>query len=427
METWTSWNKRISHPYAALHRPADEAALAAAVAGARSVRCLGTGRSSADICAGTDALLDLSGLAGGIEIDRAAGTASAPAGAMLSELLVRLQAEGLGIAALPDIDCVSLGGAVATGTHGTGPRALSLSDYLCACRLVAADGSVLELDEGDPRFDAVRVSLGLLGVMSRLSFRVEPIRPLAVTERPCRDAEWLERWPEWLAGHDFLRLLWLPHTGWATLITGDHYDGEPPFAPLAAPAFHARRRAYSARFYAACGRFPGLTPAANRLLRRLFFGATVRKTGSLYDATVTKSRGNTLELAEWTIPFAGFSDCFAELRRRLGRDGNYGHIPMDVRFLRPSRAWLGNSYGADTVTVGCVSRTPELADRHRLFAAMERIFLDHGGRPHWAKRFAAGPAELRRLYPRWDDFAALRRAMDPTGKFLNAWLAERFA
>jgi L-gulonolactone oxidase len=300
------------------------------------------------------------------------------------------------------------------------------------CTLVTADGGLLELRPGDPAvaatIDAARVSIGLLGVFASLSFRIEPLFNLAVEERPARDAEWLENWPQWLEETDFLRLLWLPHTGRGFLIKGWHYEGEPPFAAQAAPGWHRHRRAASAKLYGATLRAPALTPLANRLLASGFFSSTVRRLGSLYDTTVTKSRGNPLELAEWTVPFAAFNACFAEFKSQLGRRGSgaWAHIPMDVRFIRSSGAWLANSHGADTVTVGCVSRTPENADSWEAFRLIERIFLDHGGRPHWAKRFAAGAPTLEKLYPRWNEFLALRRRLDPTGKFLNPWLAERF-
>ena len=426
---WISWNGRIKHSYRQLYQPRNEAELAAIVAGSPSIRVVGTGRSSADICAGTTDLIDFTRYSTEIRIDLETMTVTASPGVMLADLIQALARQGFCLATLPDIDCISLGGAIATGTHGTGQAGLSLSDYLCAARLVLPDGTIRSLDQSsrDLPLDAVRVSLGVLGVFSELTLRIEPLFQLAVTERPCRDQEWLAAWPDLLDRHDFLRLLWLPHTGWATLITGDKFSGQAPFQPKAAPQFHEHRRAVSSLLYAGCARLPGLTPLANKLLKSLFFSATVRKTGSLYDATVTKSRGSTLELAEWTIPFSRFSACFTALRGAMARGDAYGHIPMDIRFIRKSSGWLANSHEADTVTVGCVSRTPRQADRHRIFAVIEAIFLEHGGRPHWAKRFTADATSLDRLYPRLPEFRNLRRGIDPHGKFLNAWLASRFA
>lgn len=414
-----------------MHYPHNEADLQTLIAQSPNIRAIGTGRSSADICAGPAELISLDHMphsSRDIKIDHAAMTVDAPAGILLSTLMVELETRGWTLAALPDIDCISLGGAIATGTHGTGREALSLSDYVSGLRLILADGSILDITESssDIPLDAVRVSLGLLGVVVRISLRIVPLYNLALIERPIRDAEWLELWLQLLAAHEFLRILWLPHTGWSTLITGDRYQFELPFLPQAAPDFHNQRRSISTLLYQGCARIPALTPAANHLIKKLFFESTVRKTGTLYETTVTKSRGAAMELAEWTIPFTRFTACFAELRRAMGRKGNYGHIPMDIRFIRKSSAWLANAWESDTVTVGCVSRTPYYADQHRIFRTIETIFLAHGGRPHWAKRFATSASTLDSLYPRLPDFRQLRRKLDPTDKFLNPWLESRF-
>jgi L-gulonolactone oxidase len=73
-----------------------------------------------------------------------------------------------------------------------------------------------------------------------------------------------------------------------------------------------------------------------------------------------------------------------------------------------------------------VTRNPEHADEYEAFDMVEELFLKYEGRPHWAKRFKAGSEELAPLWPRWDDFAELRRRMDPHGKFLNERLSELF-
>ena len=100
---------------------------------------------------------------------------------------------------------------------------------------------------------------------------------------------------------------------------------------------------------------------------------------------------------------------------------------MDVRFVYKDKSWLSYAYGEDTVTMGCVSRNAATADTYEAFKSVEKIFLKHGGKPHWGKRFAAKDAELSKIYPKWEDFKLLRKKMDPTNKFLNPYLKELFA
>jgi len=105
---------------------------------------------------------------------------------------------------------------------------------------------------------------------------------------------------------------------------------------------------------------------------------------------------------------------------------SFAHIPMDIRFVRADKSWLSYAYDADTVTVGCVSRNAKHSDSYKAFESIEKVFLKYGGRPHWAKRHSLKAKELETLYPRWNDFVALRKQMDPTGKFLNNYLSELF-
>lgn len=438
--TWTSWNGNITHPVNEILKPQTEQELCRAVAQARSVRVVGAGFSSADICGGVQTLLSLENYTDILQWQGpdAQGNrlVTVQAGAKLKDLIVAGAERGVGFPALSDIDAVTLGGALATGTHGTGRQALSLSGYLVSLRLVQADGTIREVGSGDPDFPACQVSLGLLGISSTFTFRLEPLRTLFLAEKSVKDQDWITAFPRWIETHEFVRLLWLPHTGSGYAILGDQawtpglatFSGEPVFRPKAAPGHHRHRRKVSARLYALAARWPRLTGVVNRILARLFFSAPQIHSGNLYDATVTKSRSGTLELAEWTIPLSRFEACFRDLKAALDthRHGAFAHIPMDVRFIKGEDSWLGNSQGEDTVTVGCVTRHAATADTYHAFRTVEEVFLSHGGRPHWAKRFAAGPEVLKPLYPRWEDFRRLRRERDPEGKFLNSYLAEFF-
>jgi FAD/FMN-containing dehydrogenase len=76
--------------------------------------------------------------------------------------------------------------------------------------------------------------------------------------------------------------------------------------------------------------------------------------------------------------------------------------------------------------MGCVSRNAATADTYEAFKTIETIFLKHGGKPHWGKRFTAKDAVLTKVYSKWEDFKILRRKMDPTNKFLNPYLSKLF-
>jgi L-gulonolactone oxidase len=86
--------------------------------------------------------------------------------------------------------------------------------------------------------------------------------------------------------------------------------------------------------------------------------------------------------------------------------------------------WLSPAHGRATVTLS-VHQGAGLPFE-ACFADAEAVFWNHGGRPHWGKWHSCGPRRLAELYPRWEDFHAVRREVDPQGRFLNRYLKELF-
>jgi len=396
------------------------------VAKTDKIRFFGTKQSSADIAAGIDRLIDITPYHKIVSCDETERSITVQSGMILGDLLEIIEAKGWCIPCLPDINTITIGGALATGTHGTSGHLLC--EYMTSCTLVLADGSLKNVHKSDALMQAVRVSLGVLGVMSTVTFTCEPIYTLHVKEGPENDSEWLPKIKERLQKHDFLRILWLPHTDKGYVITGDKIAPETKISENLGPKYLKHRRKASKILYKYSHVFPWITAIANRLLYKGFFSSNKEYKESLYQATVTKSRGATLELAEWTIGLDRFPLVFDELKKEINNWNNksFIHIPMDIRFLYKDNSWLSYAYQKDTVTMGCVSRNAATADTYEAFKTIETIFLKYGGKPHWGKRFTAKDAVLRNIYSKWDDFKKLRQSMDPTNKFLNPYLSKLF-
>ena len=422
--TWVSWNENLKYNYNTKYTIATEEELQEVIANNEKIRFFGSKQSSADIAAGTDVLIDMTSYNKVVSYDYNKKTITVQSGLILSELLESIESVGWCIPCLPDINTITIGGALATGTHGTSGKLLS--EYMTECNLVLADGTVKTITKDDDLMDAVRVSLGMLGVMSTITFQCEPAYTLHIKEGPESDSEWLPKLKSRLKKHDFLRILWLPHTDKGYVITGDKIDPNTEVIENLGPSYLKHRRTASKILYKYSHIFPWITAIANKLLYRGFFSSKKEHKGTLYQATVTKSRGSTLELAEWTIGLDKFPQVFKELKAEINKWSNksFIHIPMDVRFVYKDNSWLSYAYKQDTVTMGCVSRNAATADTYEAFKSIETIFLKYGGRPHWGKRFAAKDAELSKVYPKWEDFKALRSELDPTNKFLNPYLTK---
>ena len=423
---WTSWNENLTYNYESLYKITSEQELQEVVKKSEKIRVFGNKQSSADIASGAATLIDIRTYNKIISSNDTEHTITVQSGVILGDLLEAVEAKGWCIPCLPDINTITIGGALATGTHGTSGKLLS--EYMTKCSIVLADGSIKIITDKDDLIDAIRVSLGVFGVFSEITFKCEPIYTLHVKEGPEDDSVWLPKINERLKKHDFLRILWLPHTDKGYVITGDKIDPNTEVIEDLGPKYLKHRRTASKILYKYSHVFPWITAVANKLLYRGFFSSTKEHKGSLYQATVTKSRGSTLELAEWTIGLDIFPTVFEELKTEINKWSNksFIHIPMDVRFVYKDKSWLSYAYEKDTVTMGCVSRNAATADTYEAFKSIEKIFLKHGGKPHWAKRFTAKDAELSKVYTKWEDFKLLRRELDPTNKFLNPYLTEIF-
>jgi L-gulonolactone oxidase len=422
--TWVSWNENVTHNYKSLYKITTEEELQKVIKNSEKIRVFGSKQSSADIASGLETLVDITTYNKILSFNDSEHTVTVQSGVILGDLLDAIEAKGWCIPCLPDINTITIGGALATGTHGTSGKLLC--EYMTDCSIVLADGSLKRINEKDEMIDAVRVSLGVLGVMSEITFKCEPIYTLHVKEGPEDDSEWLPKIKERLQKHDFLRILWLPHTDKGYVITGDKINPDTEIAENLGPAYLKHRRTASKILYKYSHIFPWTTAIANKLLYRGFFSSTKEHKGSLYQATVTKSRGSTIELAEWTIGLDKFPKVFEELKTEINKWSNksFIHIPMDVRFVYKDKSWLSYAYGEDTVTMGCVSRNAATADTYEAFKSIEKVFLKYGGKPHWGKRFTAKDAGISKIYSKWEDFKVLRKELDPTNKFLNPYLTE---
>jgi xylitol oxidase len=178
-----------NHRYRArrLHEPGSLDEVRAIVAAAARIRVLGSRHSFNDIADSAE-LISLARLPADVVVDRDAATVSFGAGLSYGELAVALDREGLALANLASLPHISVAGAVATATHGSGDRNGNLATAVAALELVTSGGDVLVSRRGDDGFDGLVVSLGALGAVTRLTLDVEPAYD--VSQRVYEDLAW---------------------------------------------------------------------------------------------------------------------------------------------------------------------------------------------------------------------------------------------
>ena len=137
------------------------------------MRVLGSRHSFSDIADSTE-LVSLAGLPADVVVERAAGTVSFGAGMTYGDLAGVLWHEGLALHNLASLPHISVAGAVATATHGSGDASGNLATAVAGLEIVTSGGEIVTASRGDADFDGLVVGLGALGAVTRLTLDVEP-------------------------------------------------------------------------------------------------------------------------------------------------------------------------------------------------------------------------------------------------------------
>ncbi len=402
--TWTNWVGNQSFTPAVAAAPRDEEDVAGVVRQAAErglgVRVAGAGHSFTPVVQTTGALLDLSGLRGVLSTDRERRRATALAGTRIHDFYEPLWDAGLALRNQGDIDTQHIAGAVATGTHGSGTRYTSLSGVVRGVRLVTATGDVLDIGEDEPELlHAAQVAVGMLGVVTRLELDVTDAYRLRqqVDLRSWQDV--MENWDRLVTEHRHFGFFWLPTEESAQLY---NIDG------------HGQRTADQCYVKVYDEVAPDVADDATegRRVDRCY-----RIFPMVYDP-------NFHEL-EYFVPLEHGPAALQAMRELMLASLPSSVYPLEVRTVGADEAFLSPQYRTAT-TVISVSGKPG-TDYWAYLRSVDALLADFGARVHWGKLHFLTPERLHALYPRADDFIAVRRRLDPEGVFLNDHLRPLFA
>ncbi len=405
------------------HAPETEAEVVAIVRAARRVRVVGAAHSFSAIAAPADGgeALSLDRLAAyAVAPDRASVTVSG--GMRLRALLARLAADRLTLPIVGSIAEQAVAGAIATGTHGSSLAHGNLASLVTGLRLVTGTGDVLELGPGDPRLDAARVHLGALGVVTRVTVRCEPAFRLAETIERVPVAEVAEQLAAIARTAEYAKVWWLPHTPDALVYRYARTDAPASRFPTAATRRwldqHLVHRVAFPALVALHRARAGWIAPLNRLVARTMTAELGTGPAALLLATPVPLAHRETEAA---VPLARAGEAFAAVVDLIARGDHRVNFLVEARFVRGDPGWLSPASDGDALQLGAYMAQVRGIDAY--FAAFWRAMRALGARPHWGKEMDHAAAELRPLYPRFDDFRALRAELDPRRVFDNAFLA----
>jgi xylitol oxidase len=409
--TSKNWSGNYEYRARRLELPGSIEELQDLVAAADRIKALGSRHSFTDIADSSGSQISLTRLPAVLEVDAASRTVTVGAGIRFGEFAKRLDDDGWALHNLASLPHISVAGAIATGTHGSGDGNGALPTAVAALELITASGELRRLGRGESGFDGTVVSLGALGVVTAVTLDIEP------TFEVRQDV--------------------FENLGWAEL--REHFD-------------EITSSAYSVSVFTLWGdvggttvwlksRLDGDTAAAER---DDLFGAAKQTTqlhplpgGPSANATqqsgvpgpwwdrlahfrmgFTPSAGEELQ-TEYLVP-REHAVAAIDAMRALGPSIAPYLLIAEIRTMRADDLWLSPAYGRDTIGLHFTWRQEDAV--LGLLSTIDAALAPFQARPHWGKVFDTDPSRLDSVYPRLADFRSLAEQMDPSGKFRNDYL-----
>lgn len=422
--TWGNWaGYQLCRP-AVIARPSTTDELRKVLADASSaghcVRAVGAGHSFTGAALTDGVMVSLERMNRVLDVDRSRGLVRVEAGVSLNELSESMHEYGLAFPNMGDINVQSLGGATATGTHGTGATLMNLSAAMHSIELMLADGSTIEVNaESDPEiWRAARVSIGALGIVTAITLQAVPSFVLEAVDRPYHIDEVLADLDTYVDGNDHFEFYAFPHSPLALTKCNNRTDRPEKPAPAALEWVNSMLlQNYTFEVLCRIGKAqPALIPTINRFAARVGGYNNALDRSYRVFSTPRNVRMNEMEYA---IPREHAAEAVARVKAVAERDDFAVPFPMEVRWVAPDDAFLSPASGRETcyIAVHMYSGMPW----EPYFRAVEDVLESYAGRPHWGKLHFQTAETLAPRYPDWDRFAAVRKGLDPAGLFSNAY------
>lgn len=423
---WRNWGRSESSRPAFRASPASVGEVQALVRMARerglAVKTVGAGHSFTAIAATDGILVDLDDLQGVIAADPATGRVTLAAGTRLHQLPELLAPFGLALPNMGDIDRQSIAGATSTGTHGTGLAFGGLATMITGAVLVTGDGSVLRVSETENAeiLPAVRLGLGALGIIVELTLQCVPAFLLHAVEHP-EPFEVIDEFRARCEAADHFELYWWPHTDRVMTKTNTRLPLDAGRKPVGPVSNWVEEQLLSNGALAVICNLGQVLPKAIPAINR--FATSVYGDREYIDHSYevfTAPRSVRFREMEYAMPLDEIPAALHELRAMIDASGWTIGFPVEVRAAAADDNWLSTAHGRESGYIAVHRYVKD--DPEEYFRAAERIFLAHGGRPHWGKMHYLDHETFAERYPKFSDFTLVRDRLDPQRVFQNPYL-----
>jgi xylitol oxidase len=409
-----NWARNYRYGAAAIRRPATVDEVRETVAGAGHVHALGSRHSFNDSADSAGVLVSLENLDPDIVMDAAAGTVAVSGGTRYGTLAEVLHRQGFALHNLASLPHISIAGAIATATHGSGNRNGNLSTAVRGLEIVTADGGLLTVSRaGTPDFAGMVVGLGALGVVTRVTLDIQPtfdVRQDVFENLPW--AQVLEHLDDVTSSAYSVSLF----TDWRGDTVGQAW-------------LKSRTDAQSGvegrtEFFGGTPATAGLHPlpgiSAVNCTEQLGVPGPWSDRLSHFKMAFTPSSGEELQ-SEYLVPWE-HAGAAIEVMRELSDQVSPLLLVSEIRTMAADDLWLSPNYRRAGIGLHLTWK-PEQEAVEKVLPLIEESLAPFGARPHWGKLFHADAAALAPLYEKFSDFTALAERLDPERKFRNDFLA----
>ena len=404
-----NWAGNISFTAPRIAHPTSVDELADLVRTATSVRAVGSRHTFTALADSAELMVSTEALPAEVTVDENARTASVSGGMRYAEVARALDAVGWALGAMASLPHITVAGAIATGTHGSGDAAGSLASAVTALDVVRADGSLVTLRRADADFAGAVVALGAPGVVTRVELEVEP--SYTMTQVVDRGLPWetaLDNLDAVMGSADSVSMF----TTWVDPARIDQVWRKTR-GSLAPPALDGATRA------GVPGHPLDGEPAENCTDQTGAPGPWHERLPH-FRAEFTPSNGDELQ-SEYFVPRDRAVDALRAMRA-IGPELASLLFVSEIRSIHADDLWLSGAYGRDTIGIHFTWR-PDMAGVRAVLPRIEAALAPFDARPHWGKVFTLDAHTLASRWPRFADAAALRRQFDPDRVFRNAQLA----
>jgi alditol oxidase len=406
-----NWAGNYTYRAEKLYRPTTIEQVQEIVANAASVHVLGSRHSFNDI-ADSSELISLENLPADVVIDHEAQTVSFGGGVKYGNLAKTLNDEGMALHTLASLPHISVAGAVATATHGSGVTCGNLGTAVAGLEIVTSSGEIIKASRGDPDFDGLVVGLGALGAVTRITLDVQPT--YEVKQRAFEGLSWKALYDHFdeitSCGYSvsiFTRWGETNDQVWVKSRTDepDRVEGDLFGAVAATVDRHPIVELDPTPCTPQLG-WPGLW--SDRLPH--------------FRMGYTPSSGEEIQ-SEYLFPRRHAMGAIEAVRALADRMRPILQV-SEIRRVAADRLWMSMSYEENSVAIHFTwKREPDAVQE--MVAQIEDALTPFEARPHWGKVFHADAAAIALLYKRHSDFVRLVERLDPRGAFRNSWLKAR--